>query len=52
MSYIIIYDGKAWYTDWYDYENNYKPGMIIIDIHRDRFSVDGTTWKKIEYDHL
>lgn len=52
MNYLIIYQGKAFYTNWYDYENNYVLGMIVINLFTVKISFDGKTWNEIEEDHL
>lgn len=50
--YIIIHEGKAFMTEWYAYENNYAPGMIVIDTEHLQVTFDGFTWQDIEEDHL
>jgi len=60
MRYLIqITDPKtgkksAFYTEWYDYNNNYSTenSMIVIDLSKDLITYDGQKWEKIEYDHL
>ncbi len=57
MRYLIItkdQDDKqiAFLTNYYDYENHYKPGMIVIDSSRASVSFDGQTWEEVQEDHL
>jgi hypothetical protein len=51
MKYLIIpKDRKPFFTDWYDYENNYEKGMMVIT--GGKFSTDGMIFEEIECDHL
>ncbi len=50
MTYLIIHNNEAFFTNWYDYENNYVPGMIVII--GGKISFDGITFTKIPQDHL
>lgn len=53
--YLIYYKSAeypCYYTHWYDYENNYEPGMIVIDLLNHKFTDDGIAWKEIEEDRL
>ncbi len=43
---------KAFFTQWYRYENHYIPGMIVIDRIHSSVTFDGTTWEYIETDNL
>lgn len=52
MNYLIIYEGKAFYTNWYEHENHYQPGMIVINLLSHEFSDDGISFEPIEQDHL
>lgn len=52
MRYLIIYNGTASYTQWFETENNYCEGMIVIDFVKDVVTFDGKTWKEIEEDNL
>ena len=58
MQYLIIHidfnTGKpsSFYSDRYDYENNYEAGMIIVNNSSNKITFDGETWEDIEYDHL
>lgn len=52
MNYLILHEGKAFYTNWYDFENNYVPGMVVFNLLSNEYTTDGTTWKPIEQDHL
>jgi hypothetical protein len=41
-------------TAWFEPENHFNPevGMIVYDLHENKFTTDGKTWKEIEVDHL
>lgn len=58
MKYLIIAtdsrtgEKTAFYTNWYRYENNYAPGMIVVDRTQRIITFDGKTWSDIEEDHL
>lgn len=52
MRYIIINNGLVSYTKWFEAENHFIDGMIIIDLVEDKFTTDGITWQNIEFDHL
>ena len=51
MRYLIIHKGKVFYTSWFDVENFFAPGMIVIDLAIDRYFVGGG-WIEIEEDSL
>lgn len=52
MNYTIIFEGKVAYTDWFESENNYVKGMIVINNYRHSYTTDGIVWADIECDHL
>ena len=52
MNYLIIDKNEVFYTQWYQYENHYVEGMIIIDLASNLYTVDGKIWFDIEMDHL
>lgn len=57
MRYLITtHLNPPFLTDWYDYENFYNPDpalmMIIYDLHKDLYTIDGQTWQSITTDHL
>ena len=53
MRYLIIVSNSfAFYTDWYDYENDYISGMVVVDRVKHVISFDGQAWKEIQEDHL
>lgn len=58
MKYLIIYtdpttgEQSAFFTNWYQYENNWQPGMIVVDRTRQLITFDGETWQDIEEDSL
>ena len=60
MKYLIITQdpctGKrsAFYTNWFDAENNYNSdfNMIVINRTQHLITFDGETWQDIDEDHL
>lgn len=58
MKYLIIYtdpgtgERRSFYTNWYQFENNYQDGMIVIDRTQHLISFDGEMWQDIEKDNL
>lgn len=57
MRYLIIttdQDGKqiAFLTNYYEFENHYTPGMVVIDSAKAKVSFDGQTWEEIQEDHF
>ena len=52
MNYLIIGAGDPFYTNWFDYENNYVPGMIIFNLLTAKHTEDGINWKDTTQDHL
>ena len=53
MIYLIIpKETNPFLTEWYEYENNYTKGMVIIDFHSLTYSKDGINFYSIETDHL
>ena len=51
MNYLIFYNGDAFYTNSFDIENNYVPGMIVFNLLKHEI-FNGDQWKKITQDHL
>lgn len=58
MKYLIIYEDPttgekgAFLTQWYQYENHYQPGMMVIDRTQGIITFDGEIWQDIEKDSL
>lgn len=52
MRYLIIHNKKSFYTNWYDFGNNYVEGMIVIQLHDERISFNGKDFTDIPYDNL
>lgn len=58
MKYLIIctdpITGKQWafFTHWYQYENHYQPGMVVVDKTQGLITFDGEIWQDIEEDSL
>ncbi len=52
MRYLIIMPGHVpFFTEYFDPENHFVPGMTAIDIHFDQYW-DGHGWGDIQEDHL
>lgn len=43
---------EPFFTNWWDYENNYDKGMTVYDLHECKYSKNGKDWYDIEDDHL
>ena len=53
MRYIIITQGNPpFLTPYFEPENHFAPGMIVIDRHNMTYTVDGVEWTSLEEDHL
>lgn len=58
MKYLVIYTDQttgeqgAFFTHWFQAENHYQPGMIVIDRTSRLITFDGETWQDIEEDSL
>lgn len=52
MEYLILHEGKAFFTKWFQYENHYVKGMIVFNLVTCEYTTDGIIWKTIEWDHL
>lgn len=53
MRYLITQPNQhPFLTDWYSFENNYVPGMIVYDLARFMYTPDGFNWISIKQDHL
>lgn len=58
MRYLVTYSEnglrKAFYTDWFDVDNNFNSevDMIVFDLARHKYMVNSVGWTDIEEDHL
>jgi hypothetical protein len=58
MKYLVTYieNGlrKAFYTNWFDVENNFNPdvNMVVFDLINHKYMVNSLGWTDIEQDHL
>ena len=52
MEYLVIIGKKAFYTNWYDYKNNYAKGMVVVNLLSNKITFDGKIWIDIEEDYL
>jgi hypothetical protein len=52
MRYLIHTPRATFYTDWFTLENNWHDEMIVFDLFKSKFCVDGKNWVEIEEDHL
>lgn len=51
----LVFDkmgNSCFYTNYYDYENNYIEGSVVFNLLQNTFTTDGITWEEIEEDHL
>lgn len=51
MKYIVINNNEVFYTDWFDIDNHYVDGMIVINRATDLY-YNGYAWFDIMEDHL
>lgn len=54
MKHLLIYPKtkSAFLTNWYEYENTYIDGMIVIDTRKGTISFDGINFEDIKEDSL
>ena len=58
MQYLVTFidNGiqQAFYTHWFDVENNFNPdvGMIVFDLINHKYIVNSLEWIDIPEDHL
>ncbi len=58
MNYLVTYidngTQKAFYTNWFDVENNFNPqvGMVVFDLINHKYMVSSLGWIDVEEDHL
>jgi hypothetical protein len=58
MKYLVTYieNGiqKAFYTNWFDVENNFNSevGMVVFDLVNHKYMVNSLVWSDIDEDHL
>jgi hypothetical protein len=58
MQYLVTYidNGmqQAFYTNWFDVENNFNPdnGMVVFDLINHKYMVNKISWLHIKEDHL
>jgi len=58
MRYLVTYiengTQQAFYTNWFDVENNFNPevGMMVFDLITHKYMVNSLGWTDIKEDHL
>lgn len=58
MKYLVTYiekgTQKAFYTNWFNVENNFNSevGMVVFDLVNHKYMVNSLGWTDIEEDHL
>ena len=53
MRYLIYIPGSApFITRNFQPENHFSDGMMVFDMHLDKYTTDGINWYQIEYDSL
>ena len=53
MNYLITYHLNRYppiFTNEYDFENHYMPGMTVYDLVQKKYSTDGLNWMDIDLD--
>jgi hypothetical protein len=45
-------DSHPFFTAYYDFDSHYVEGMIIYDLTKFEFTINGWDWNKITVDHL
>ena len=52
MNYLIVYNGEAFYTNWFDKENNYVKGMVVVNLLSHQYTINGGDWFEVQEDSL
>lgn len=52
MNYLILHKGEAFYTNWFDADNNYVDGMVVFNLLTDMYTINGFNWFEIAEDSL
>jgi len=58
MKYLVTYiengTQKAFYTNWFDVENNFNSdvGMVVFDLVNHKYMVNSLGWSDIDEDHI
>jgi len=52
MTYLIFFEGKAFYTNWFGVDNNYSEGMVVWNLKKHTYTMDGVNWTDITFDLL
>ncbi len=55
MRYLITTNEQPpFFTNWFEVENNFCEGvgMVVYDLHKHKFTIDGETWIYINVDNL
>jgi hypothetical protein len=53
MNYLILHEQSAFYTNWYDRDNNYIEGMVVFNLYANLYTLDGgLNWVNILEDSL
>jgi hypothetical protein len=42
----------CFFSNYYDFNNHYLPGNIVINLLSNKITFDGVNWQEIEEDHL
>lgn len=48
MRYLIYHEGKSFYANSFDEDNDYSDGMVVFDLIDNVFTDDGANWWMIE----
>ncbi|MEI6410265.1 MAG: hypothetical protein WCR52_12835 [Bacteroidota bacterium] len=53
MRYLIFQQGeKPFFTNWFDPENMFVAGLVVVDLQTQKFTDDGVNWIEVEFDTL
>lgn len=52
MNYLILHHDEAFYTNWFDVDNNYIVGMVVFNLQTNMFTINGLNWIPIGEDSL
>lgn len=52
LMFLILFEGRSYYTQWFNPENHFVDGMVVFNLSNHTFTKDGVIWEDIEEDHL
>lgn len=51
QQFLIIYESNIWTTDWFAFDDNYKIGMIVVNLYKATYTRNGQDWFKLPQDN-